>query len=192
MWREFCSELHATKCAPQMKEKANIKKLLGLSQDEMAALTGVTRSLWTMYEINQRDIPTAAVKIVTDLVLHSQQTTTVCKPQEIIIETDKKQEQVWLQKEYTTQRHKAELLKRKLVTMETIRKDCFRALKSLEYIEQFPDNITFKAVALDIRERVEENLQRNSVQRQQQLQLKLATAEFLLQNIAEKLKVALS
>lgn len=171
-----------------MKEKAKIKTLLGLSQDEMAKLTGVTRSLWTMYEINQRDIPTASVRIVADLLLHSQQTASVCKPQEIVIEAEKKHQQDWLQNEYATQHYKSELLKRKLVIMETIRKDCFLALKSLEYIEKFPDNITFKTVALDIRERIEENLQRNSVQKQQLLQLKLETAEFLMQSIAKKLK----
>lgn len=173
----------------KMKEKANIKKLLGLSQDEMATLTGVTRSLWTMYEINQRDIPTASVKIVTDLILHSQQTTAVCKIQERVLAVEKKQEQDWLQKEFVSQCYKAELLKRKLATIELIRNDCFCALKSLEYIEQYPDNIAFKVAAINIRERVEETLKRNSLQKQQQLQLKLETTEHLMKSIAKKLQV---
>jgi len=51
-----------------MKNKASIKTLLGLSQNEMAMLLGITRSQWSMYELGQRDLPTEAMVLLAEML----------------------------------------------------------------------------------------------------------------------------
>lgn len=171
-----------------MKSKTGIKSRLGLSQDEMAKLTGVTRSQWSMYEIGQRDIPLASTRLLGDLLLYLQKQEGVAKTSATIIETEKKKNKKWLQQEHLAQQHKIELLERKIQVTENIRKDCFAALEVVQYLELFPDNITFAALALDITDRVTISLNNNSLQQLQQLQMKKESAEMLKLKLEEKLK----
>ncbi|UOK43667.1 MULTISPECIES: hypothetical protein [Flavobacterium] len=172
-----------------MKSKTGIKGILGLSQKEMAKLTGVSRSQWAMSEIGQREMPPGSSTIVADLLTWVHTSKSGTKEAEKIIEAEKKNHKKWLEKEYRAQQHKVILLERKIQTVEKMRKDCFAALGVVQYLELFPDNITFAALALDVKERIELSLSKNSLHHLEQLQLKKETTEMLKNKIGIKLKI---
>lgn len=169
-----------------MKSKTGIKGILGLSQKEMAKLTGVSRSQWAMSEIGQREMPPGSSTIVADLLIWLHTSKSGAKEAEKIIEAEKKNHKKWLEKEYRAQQHKVILLERKIQTVEKIRKDCFAALGVVHYLEEHPGNAAFAALAVDVRERIELGLRKNSLE---QLQLKKESAEMLKNKIGIKLKM---
>ena len=53
-----------------MKKENAFRKLLGITQDDMALLLGVSRSQWSMYELGKRDLPVAASVLLAELLQH--------------------------------------------------------------------------------------------------------------------------
>ncbi|WP_298140580.1 helix-turn-helix domain-containing protein [Flavobacterium sp.] len=52
-----------------------LRKLLGVTQEELALLLKVTRSQLSMYELGKRDLPLAAKKQLTEMLQHVKETT---------------------------------------------------------------------------------------------------------------------
>ena len=57
-----------------MKKENELRKLLGISQIEMAMLLQISRSQWSMFEIGQRDLPLAAKQLLAELLQYLQTT----------------------------------------------------------------------------------------------------------------------
>jgi transcriptional regulator with XRE-family HTH domain len=55
-----------------MKNKTTIRTLLGLSQQDMAVLLGVTRGHLSMYEIGKRDLPSHAMLLLAEMLAYVQ------------------------------------------------------------------------------------------------------------------------
>jgi len=53
-----------------MKKSINLCQSLGLKQQEMANLLGVSRAQWSMYECRKRKLPTAAKHLLSELLVH--------------------------------------------------------------------------------------------------------------------------
>ena len=53
-----------------MKGCNEIRMQLGLTQEEMAMALGVSRSLWALYEVGKRDLPTFAFLALSELLKH--------------------------------------------------------------------------------------------------------------------------
>ncbi|NHM06661.1 helix-turn-helix transcriptional regulator [Flavobacterium sp. CYK-4] len=53
-----------------MKKKESLSALLGLSQQDMALLLGVTRGQFSMFEIGKRSLPTAALGKLAAILSH--------------------------------------------------------------------------------------------------------------------------
>lgn len=168
-----------------MKTNSEIRKMLGLSQKEIAKLLGVSLSQWAMYEIGQRDIPLSGMKKIGEVLGYLQHA--IPEKGEEFVVVEKQKEQQWVEQEYAIQSHKLELVHRNILSMEHQRTKCFQALTVLGYLEQFPDDISAKDLALDIRERVEENLSKNSSSKLQELYLKKESTELLKNKLAEKI-----
>lgn len=66
------SALSQNICA--MKRENELRKLLGISQIEMAMLLQISRSQWSMFEIGQRDLPLAAKQLLAELLQYLQTT----------------------------------------------------------------------------------------------------------------------
>lgn len=64
-----------------MKKQNDIRTLLGLKQEDIAMLLDVTRAHWGMYEIGKRDLPTAAMQKLSEILVHVQSHDRVIKPQ---------------------------------------------------------------------------------------------------------------
>ena len=51
-----------------MKDRSDIKTILGLTQNEMGMLLGMPRSNWSMFKSGQRDIPLPAKEQLAHLM----------------------------------------------------------------------------------------------------------------------------
>jgi transcriptional regulator with XRE-family HTH domain len=52
------------------KRSQQLCKSLGLKQEEMAMLLGITRAQWSMFESRKRSLPTAAMQIYAELLAY--------------------------------------------------------------------------------------------------------------------------
>lgn len=59
----------ATKCSV-MKKKNDIRTLLGITQEKIAMLMGVSRSQWSMYELGKRELPVGTMTLLSGMILH--------------------------------------------------------------------------------------------------------------------------
>lgn len=55
------------------KHETPTRTLLGITQEDMAMLLGISRGQWSMYESGNRPLPSHAIPIFTQLMLHAQQ-----------------------------------------------------------------------------------------------------------------------
>ena len=53
-----------------MKKEDTICPLLGIRQEDMAMLLGITRAQWSMYESGKRDLPTNASILFSEMLAH--------------------------------------------------------------------------------------------------------------------------
>ena len=70
LWQNFCNKKNDTK--RRMKKRETICKLLGTTQEEMAMLLRVSRSQWSMFESGKRDLPSAALQFLSEILAHLQ------------------------------------------------------------------------------------------------------------------------
>lgn len=161
--------------------------MLGLSQKEIAKLIGVSRSQLSMYEIGKRDLPLEAVKTLGSIVLFCQENKFNRRINRFL-EIEHQNVIDWLQLEYNKQNHKRNFLERRKLALENQRLKDFKAFEVLHYLEQFPDNIVFADLVLDIKERLNKNFINNSLNNIMELQLQIETIEMLKSILEEKLK----
>lgn len=62
-----------------MKQANPIREQLGLTQQEIAMVLGVTRSQWSLYELGKRDLPLEASKLLAKMLSHVKKAETSSK-----------------------------------------------------------------------------------------------------------------
>ena len=67
-----------------MKKRAEIKNMLGLTQEEMAMVLGITKGQWSMYKSGQRDLPIESLQQFSTLLLGVQKEKTSKTAQDFI------------------------------------------------------------------------------------------------------------
>lgn len=50
--------------------KNQLRALTGITQEDMAMLFGIPRTTWSMYEIGHRDLPTPAMLLLGEILVH--------------------------------------------------------------------------------------------------------------------------
>ena len=75
-----------------MKNEQSIRSLLGMNQNDMALLLGVSRSHYSMFEIGKRSLPIKASDLLAEILAHMKKPATLKGNNEskFQIETDKK------------------------------------------------------------------------------------------------------
>lgn len=53
-----------------MRKKSSISTLLGIRQQDIATLLGVTRSQWAMFDTGKRDLPLSAQQLLADMLVY--------------------------------------------------------------------------------------------------------------------------
>ncbi|MFM9989226.1 helix-turn-helix domain-containing protein [Flavobacterium sp.] len=171
-----------------MKDTTTIKNLIGLSQEEMAMLLGITESQWSMYKSGKRDIPLAAKQQLAALLSNTQQAKSVSPESIKMAEKEKKSEKEWLKREYKAIDHKQQYLERKIIAIENIRVECFAALEVVHYLESQSENEFTISLANSIKTRATNTLDKHSSSRLLEMKLKKESCEMLKYSLVQKIK----
>ena len=183
-----------------MRKNKNIRDVLGITQEELAMLLGITRTQLAMYETKKRDIPLSAKQKLAELLTSLQKNKSISEYSNQIIATVKKKAHEWLQKEFKELEYKVLLLDRKIKKSMQVREEAFKALEVVQYLESKKDKEQGSALrqaqcdnlshrlAKTIKNRAEKTLNKNSLQHLYELQLKKESLEMLKLQIEKKLK----
>jgi transcriptional regulator with XRE-family HTH domain len=123
-----------------MKQKDNFKKILGLTQDDIAPLLGISRSQWSMYEIGKRSLsPAAAVEFYKLLHYLRDNHSKELEMQDFMKE-DEKRLHDQLKREIDKNEYKMNRLTKKRERAEHLYEESLAALRVVAYLESQPDN----------------------------------------------------
>ena len=170
-----------------MKDRSDIKTILGLTQIEMGMLLGVSRSMWTMFKSGKRNIPLAS----KELLGYYMDTVTRNKPSKVA-EKIRKEEQVkarqQLYRDLKNTEVKIEQLRNEIATFTRIRKQLYAGIETAVVLNTDKNTNNAKPLAKSIETRVHNSFKKYNLGALQSLELKKESLEMLKFKIEEKLK----
>ncbi|MCL9805536.1 helix-turn-helix domain-containing protein [Flavobacterium amniphilum] len=145
-----------------MEDKDTFKKLLGVTQEEIATILGITRSQWSMHEIGKRGLPLSAALEYTKMLQYVQENSL----REIDLkyyskEEDEKQILDQFNREIKKNEFKIHKLNKKIEETQLCNDDGLAALRIAEYLDTQPENERIATVKKLIRCKAMANLQKN-------------------------------
>lgn len=170
-----------------MKDRSDIKTILGLTQIEMSMLLGISRSMWTMFKSGKRNIPLAS----KELLAYYMDTATRNKPSK---EAEKisKEEQVkakqQLYRDLKNTEVKIEQLRNEIATFIRIRKQLYAGIETAVVLNTDKNTKNAKPLAKSIESRVHNSFKKYNLGALQTLELKKESLEMLKFKIEKKLK----
>ena len=116
-----------------MKNEQSIRSLLGLNQNDMALLLGVSRSHYAMFEIGKRSLPIKASDLLAEILAHMQKPATLKGNNESTfqIETEKK---LHLQQLLTENEYQQALCIKKMSALNRKYQKQVNKIKLLEFL----------------------------------------------------------
>ena len=172
-----------------MTIRTDFKNILGMTQDEIANLLGVTRSQLSMCELGKRDLPLAAKEKLAAVLTGLQTNQSSSEFSNLIKETQKKKLYEWHLKEFKTHEFKVLHLERKLLKANEMRKKAFKALEVVTYLETQADNNRLQSLAQSIKNRATTTLNKYSLQHLESLALKKEAHQMLKLQLQKKLNI---
>lgn len=123
-----------------MKDKDTFKKLLGITQEEIAMILDTTRSQWSMYEIGKRNLPLSAALEFTKMLKYIQENSS--KEIEINYSSEEYEKQVYnqLKKEMKNNRYQLDELNIKIEQAQRFYDEGLAALGVVDYLNTQPEN----------------------------------------------------
>ncbi|MCL9807046.1 hypothetical protein NAT51_16040 [Flavobacterium amniphilum] len=126
-----------------MKAKENFKSVLGIPQEDIAVLLGVTRTQWSMYELGQRSLPVHAMLELGNMMEYIQQPKFQSKELQSVLREEEEQSRKAIQKEMETTQYKMLVLGKKIKEVQRLRNENLAALRLAAYLEtQTPEGLT--------------------------------------------------
>lgn len=160
-----------------MKTNTTIKTLLGLTQEEIAMLLGITRSQWAMYETGKRDLPLPVKEQLASMLSHVQNAKEVSPEIQKLSKTEQNKVQEKLQQEYRSLEFKNLILDKRIGAMEKKRAEAYAALEMVHFLETQPriSDALLKSIAT----RAKNTLNKFALHQLQDLQIKKEQLEML-------------
>ena len=171
-----------------MKKGNNIKSILGLTQEEVATLLGISRSQWSMYEVGQRDLPKAAKIKLVELLSCAKKVKSNSKTVAKIIATEKKETIQELEKSLHILTHQIQLVEQKITVATKIREQSFSALQFINELKHSDDFNDTNILSSMIQNRVDKQLKKYSEKYLTQLLLKKEALHYQHKSLTKKLK----
>lgn len=168
-----------------MKKRPEIKNMLGLTQDEMAMVLGITKGQWSMYKSGQRDLPIEALERFS-MLLQGVQKEKISKIAQHFIKEEQRNTTTKIKEEYENTQIKLSRVQKEINTIEKQRTECFAALQTAAFLENHHD--TF-GLASSIRARAIKSLHKYSLYKVEQLQLQKDNFETLKIKLEQKIKI---
>lgn len=167
-----------------MKNIAAIKNVLGLTQEEMAMLLGISISQWSMFKSGKRDIPLAAKQHLTTL-LQAVQKEEVSKTTQQFLKAEQQKTNEKLKQDYLKVQLKQHRIEKEISTLENHRLECLAALEVVAYMEHQKEKT---GLAASIKARALKSLNTHSLHKLEQLQLQKENLEIVKIKIEKKIK----
>ncbi|MES2863286.1 MAG: hypothetical protein V4666_04150 [Bacteroidota bacterium] len=171
-----------------MKNRSEIKTILGLTQNEMGMLFGIPKSTWTMFKSGQRDISLTAKEQLANLMESSAKRKKSCKEIEVILKKEIENEKITLKEELITTELKIKRVSKGIENLNRTRENLFAAYETAELLANDNLNPNAKSLADSIRTRVINSLKKYNLATLTALQLKKETLEMLKLQLQKKLK----
>jgi transcriptional regulator with XRE-family HTH domain len=172
-----------------MKDRSDIKTILGLTQNEMGMLLGIPRSNWAMFKSGQRDIPLAAKEQLANLMDASAKRKKYCKEIEIILKNEINNEKTALKQELLTTEIKLKRVSTELAKLHQKRDTLFAAYETAVILDAENSTPTSKLLADSIKIRVENSLKKYNLASVSALELKKESLQMLKILIEKKIQV---
>ena len=170
-----------------MKKRAEIKNMLGLTQEEMAMVLGITKGQWSMYKSGQRDLPIEALQQFSTLLLGVQKEK-VSKTAQDFIKQEQHKTNEKIKEAYENTQIKLSRVLKEIDTIEKQRTECFAALETAEFLENNNDKF---GLASSIKARAIKSLSKYSLHKLEKLQMQKENFEIMKSKLELKMKVAL-
>lgn len=167
-----------------MKRTPTIKNILGLTQEEMAMVLGISKSHWAMFATGKRDIPLAAKQNLT-VLLQVVQKGGVSKATEQFLKAEREKTIAKLKLDYLKVQIKQHRIEKEISTLENHRSECFAALEVAAYMEHKKEKT---ALAANIKARALKTLNKYSQHMLEQLQLQKGNLVTVKAKIEKKIK----
>ena len=162
-----------------MKDRSDIKTILGLTQNEMSIMLCITRSTWTMFKSGQRDIPLLAKEQLANLMSASSIRKKSCKDIEVLSKEEIKNEKIVLKEELMSTEIKIKRMTKEIENLIRIRENLFAAYETAVILDSENSNPTTKLLADSIKRRVENSLKKYNLASVTTLELKKESLEML-------------
>lgn len=122
-----------------MRKSKKIASEFGMTQEEMAMMLGISRSLWSMYELGRRSLPADKMLLLEQARTHleNQKTAKKSKPQQLEQEQGRLEilEKLWQKNEY-----ERKLLAKNVFALERKREAAQQRTQLVEYLKQQKDS----------------------------------------------------
>ncbi|WP_300565433.1 helix-turn-helix transcriptional regulator [Flavobacterium sp.] len=171
-----------------MKKAATLSKLLGLTQEEMAMLLGVSRGQWSMYEARKRDLPATAMMQLAEVLSHVQNKKEVSSESQKLAQAEQIKAQEKLQQEYRNLEFKNRILDKRIASIEKKRAEGYAALEVAHFLETQQQD-TSDTLRKSIEIRAKNTLNKFSLHQLQDLQIKKEQLAVLKLSLEQRLKV---
>ncbi len=168
-----------------MKKRPEIKNMLGLTQEEMAMVLGITKGQWTMYKSGKRDLPLEALERFS-MLLQGVQKEKTSKTAQHFIKEEQRKTTTKIKEEYENTQIKLSRVHKEINTIEKQRTECFAALQTAAFLENHHDTV---GLASSIRTRALKSLQKYSLYKVEQLQLQKENLETIKIKLGQKMKI---
>lgn len=172
-----------------MRKASDIKNILGLSQDEMALLLGITPSQWSMFKSDKRDIPLPAKEQLAFLLQSIQKKVVLSDESQKFMIAERQKTIDQLQQELLKVQIKTQRLEKQISIMENLRTESLAALEVSSVLTAQKTNPRTTALADSIRLRALNTLKKHSLYQLTELQLKKDNFETLKNKIKQQMKL---
>lgn len=147
-----------------MKEKSTLKSLLGIEQEEIAIILGITRSQFSMYASGKRKLPLHAKEELTKILLYLKENDLKNKETQNLIKGEEEKIQKQLEKQIQLNQYKVLVLNKKIKKVEKLRNESLAALQLAEYLETREYNEMIEGISSRIRFKAIEMLTKTNEQ----------------------------
>lgn len=171
-----------------MKNKYNLKKIIGLTQEEAAMLFGVTIGHWSMFVIGKRDLPSESTIKLGALLQHLKEEKPLSEARQKLDKVEIENLQHKLEYDYTSVKMKLYKVAKKISVIENIRAECFAALEVAEFIDNQEEKHPVGSLSRFIRLRAMKTLKQHDLYSLEELQLKKESLEILKTTLENKIK----
>lgn len=145
-----------------MKKKNTLKSVIGIAQEEIAIVLGITRSHCAMYATGKRSLPLQAKQELTKILQYVNEKRFTDKELQSFMKNEEQCMQEIFEKQIQLNEYKMLVLDKKIKKAERLRNESLVALRLAEYLDAQTDNKRTAGMSRVIKKQAMETIQRKN------------------------------